>query len=83
MLIFRWINEKKFVSGKFEWQTGFGAFTVGHPQIKTAVNYILTQEKHHLEKSFREEYIEFLKTCQIDFKPDFIFEDYGAAPTEK
>jgi len=77
----RWVNEKKFVSGKFEWQTGFGAFTVGHSQIKTVVNYILTQEKYHLEKSFREEYIKFLKTCQIDFKPDFIFEDYGAAPT--
>src|SRR5579875_1147041 len=25
----RFINEKKWVTGKFEWQTGFGAFTLG------------------------------------------------------
>ena len=23
----RWINEKEFVKGKFEWQSGFGAFS--------------------------------------------------------
>ena len=76
----RWINEHKFVARKFEWQTGFGAFTVGHTQIQTVVKYILAQEKHHMKKTFREEYIKFLTANQIDFKPEYIFEDTGAAP---
>ncbi|RJP62724.1 MAG: IS200/IS605 family transposase [Ignavibacteriales bacterium] len=78
----KWINENRLVAGKFEWQNGFGAFTIGQSQIKTVVNYILNQEEHHRKKTFKEEYIEFLNAYQIDFKPDYIFDDYGAAPTE-
>ena len=78
----KWVNENKRVPGKFEWQTGFGAFTVGQSQIKTVVNYILNQEEHHKKKTFRDEYIEFLTAYQIDFKPEYIFDDFGIAPTE-
>lgn len=78
----RWINEKKYVQGKFEWQTGFGAFTVGQSKIQKVISYILNQEEHHWKKSFRDEYIEFLNAYQIDFNSEYIFEDYGAAPTE-
>ncbi|HRK28430.1 MAG TPA: IS200/IS605 family transposase [Chitinophagales bacterium] len=78
----KWINEQKFVMGKFEWQTGFGAFTIGQSQIQSVVNYILNQEEHHKKKTFREEYIEFLNAYEIDYKPEYIFEDVGVAPTE-
>lgn len=78
----KWINENKFVQGKFEWQTGFGAFTVGYSQVQTVVNYILNQEEHHKRKTFMDEYIEFLKAYSIDFKPEYLFEDFGDAPPE-
>jgi len=78
----KWINENKLVLVKFEWQTGFGAFSVGQSQVKTVINYILNQEEHHKKKTFREEYIEFLNANQIDFKPEYIFEDFSIAPTE-
>ncbi|MCB9308867.1 MAG: IS200/IS605 family transposase [Lewinellaceae bacterium] len=78
----KWINENKWVVGKFEWQTGFGAFSVGQSQRLIVVNYILNQEEHHKKKTFKEEYIEFLTAYQIDFKPEYTFEDYGIAPTE-
>lgn len=78
----KWINENKFVMGKFEWQTGFGAYTVGQSQLKTVVNYIVNQKEHHKKKTFRDEYIEFLNAYQIDFKPEYIFDDLGIAPTE-
>lgn len=69
----KWINEKHFVNGKFEWQTGFGAFTLGQSQISKIVNYIKNQEGHHSKKTFREEYIDFLKAYQIDFKNEYLF----------
>jgi putative transposase len=78
----RWINENKLVAGRFAWQTGFGAFSVGQSQLQRVVNYILNQEDHHLKKSFREEYIEFLDSHGIVFRPEYLFDDYGAAPTE-
>ena len=55
------INEKKWVKGKFNWQEGFGAFSYGHSQIDVVVRYIQNQEKHHAKNTFREEYLEMLK----------------------
>jgi len=37
----RWINEQQLVKGKFEWQTGFGAFTVSQSQLTKITNYIM------------------------------------------
>lgn len=71
----KFINERKWVTGKFEWQTGFGAFTLGHSQLDVIINYIKTQEEHHKTKTFREEYIDFLKAYAIDFKTEYVFGD--------
>lgn len=43
----KWINEKGFEKGKFEWQEGFGAFSYGKSQIKDVIKYIENQEEHH------------------------------------
>ena len=45
---------------RFEWQAGYGAFTIGISQIPATTDYILNQEKHHAEKSFAEEWKMFL-----------------------
>ena len=68
------INEKKFIRGKFSWQEGYGAFSYSHSQIENVYNYILNQEQHHHKKSFKEEYLEFLEKFQIEFKEKFLFE---------
>lgn len=70
---FKWINEKSLVRGKFEWQTGFSAFTVSQSVVPSVVEYIKNQEKHHKKKTFREEYIDFLKANNIDYNTDYIF----------
>ena len=57
----RFINEKGWLNGKFEWQTGFGAFSYSHSQLTNVIHYIQNQEEHHRTKTFKEEYIEFLK----------------------
>src|SRR3990172_10033848 len=57
----KWINEKKFVRGKFAWQAGYGAFSFSHSQLDAVVKYIINQEEHHKKKSFRDEHIELLK----------------------
>lgn len=70
----RWINENRYVRGKFAWQIGFGAFTVSQSQLTVVTNYIKKQEIHHKTKSFREEYIEFLEAYKIDYDDKYIFE---------
>ena len=70
----KWINEKRLAMGRFEWQSGYGAFTIGQSQVGKVLKYILNQEEHHRKKTFREEYIEFLKAYQVDYNPDYVFD---------
>lgn len=71
----RFINDKKWIAGKFEWQQGFGAFSYSHSQLTNVINYIQNQEEHHKTRTFRQEYIEFLNLYNIEFKNEFIFND--------
>jgi REP element-mobilizing transposase RayT len=42
-----WINQNRFVTGKFSWQEGFGAFSIGKNQINSMAVYIENQQKNH------------------------------------
>jgi putative transposase len=68
------INEQKFVRGKFSWQEGFGSFSYAHSQIEQVYQYILNQEEHHKKKSFREEYLDFLKKFDVEYDEKYLFE---------
>ena len=68
------INEKKWIKGKFSWQEGYGAFSYSHSQIENVYNYILNQEEHHKKKTFREEYIDFLKIFNVEYNNKYLFE---------
>jgi REP element-mobilizing transposase RayT len=69
----KWINEKKFIKGKFSWQEGYGAFSYRKSDISQIINYIRNQQEHHRKKSFTEEYLELLKEFNIDYDERYIF----------
>ncbi|HLG02097.1 MAG TPA: IS200/IS605 family transposase [Bacteroidia bacterium] len=71
----RFINERNFTQRKFEWQHGFGAFSVGHSQVDMVGAYIRNQKEHHKVKTFNEEYLEFLRDHQIEYKEEYVFEE--------
>ncbi len=52
----KWINERKFVRGKFSWQEGYGAFSYSKSQLHQVIQYIESQQEHHKKKTFLEEY---------------------------
>ncbi len=70
----KFINGKNWCRGRFNWQEGFGAFSYSRSQIDNVVKYILNQEEHHRKKSFREEYVHFLKKFEIDYEEKYLFE---------
>ena len=71
----KWLNESGLLQHHFEWQDGFGAFSYSHNHIDSVFKYIQNQEEHHKKQSFREEYIELLKTHEIEFDERYIFQD--------
>ena len=51
----KWMH-KEIGLRSFDWQEGYGAFTIGVSQIPTTVRYILNQPKHHAKTSFADEW---------------------------
>ncbi|MGZ4815987.1 MAG: transposase [Terriglobales bacterium] len=54
----KFVNEH--IKARFEWQEGYGAFTVGVSQKEVTANYIRGQAEHHCKVDFAEEYRVFL-----------------------
>lgn len=71
----KWINEKRFLPYRFEWQDSFGAFSYGKSQIDKVIQYINNQEQHHSKKSFVQEYKDFLEAFGIEYEKKYIFKD--------
>ena len=71
-----WLNDKKYIQGKFSWQDGYGAFTYSKSQIDRVVKYILNQPEHHKKQTFKEEYLLLLERFEVEFDPKYLFEWY-------
>lgn len=57
----------------FEWQDGYGAFSVSASLIEKVRNYIANQEEHHRTKTFQEEYVEFLKSSGVQYDERYLW----------
>lgn len=68
------INEKQYIKGKFSWQEGYGAFSYAHSQMNQVYQYILNQEEHHKNQTFKEEYLSLLKEFKIEHDEKYLFE---------
>jgi len=62
----KFINDSQWIKGKFNWQEGYGAFSYSRSQIDDVINYIAKQEEHHKKKTFKEEYLDFLKNLKLN-----------------
>ncbi|MBS4039176.1 MAG: IS200/IS605 family transposase [Flavobacteriales bacterium] len=69
-----YINEKRFCPYKFEWQEGYGAFSYSHSALYYVIGYIANQKEHHRTKTFREEYVDFLKKFEVEYKEEYLFD---------
>ncbi|MBK7128494.1 MAG: IS200/IS605 family transposase [Crocinitomicaceae bacterium] len=68
------INEQKFVNGKFSWQEGYGVFSYAHSQVENVYRYIANQEEHHLKRSFKKEYYSFLEKFSVEYDEKYLFD---------
>jgi REP element-mobilizing transposase RayT len=69
----KWMHEERH-RPDFAWQTGYGAFSVSQSLADKVKAYIQSQEAHHRQVSFQEEFIAFLERHEITYDPRFIWE---------
>ena len=68
----RWVHETCKVES-FEWQEGYGAFSIGRSQVDATVAYIAGQKEHHRKGDFQAEFIAFLKRHRIEYDPRYVW----------
>ncbi len=61
------------IDPKFEWQTGYGAFTVGESQLPTVRRYVQNQKQHHIKQIFDEEFKDMLRAASIGFDEKYLW----------
>ncbi|HTL82376.1 MAG TPA: IS200/IS605 family transposase [Bacteroidia bacterium] len=62
----KWINDNILIPGKFQWQSGYGAFSCSRTHRTRSINYIVNQEQHHTKRAFKEEYLEILSKMKLN-----------------
>lgn len=67
------INSKKWIRGKFAWQEGYGVFSYSHSHIDNVIKYVNSQEEHHRQTTFHDEYVDLLKKFEIPFDDKYLF----------
>ena len=70
----RWIHETFPELRSFEWQDGFGVFSVSKSNVPEVVEYIKNQREHHARQTFEDEYISMLKLNGIDYDERYVFD---------
>ena len=70
----KWINLQRKLPGRFEWQRGYGAFSVSQSMSEAVTRYISNQHEHHSKQNFVDEYRLMLANHQIEFDPKYVFE---------
>jgi putative transposase len=69
----QWVHETFPKLHLFQWQDGYGAFTVSKSQIPEVSEYIQKQREHHRIRTFEEEYLDFLRRHEVEFDERYIW----------
>jgi REP element-mobilizing transposase RayT len=69
----KWVHDTFPEHREFEWQEGYGAFSIGISQVEDTKNYIANQREHHRTKTFQEEFIAFLERHGIEYDPRYVW----------
>ena len=61
----RWLGE---LAIKFEWQRGYGAFSVSPSMLRVVKAYVENQREHHRVRTFDEEFLALLRKSGVRFE---------------
>lgn len=70
----KWIHETFPEHRSFEWQRGYGAFSIGVADFERTVRYIKNQQKHHEQRNFEEEYLAFVRKNGLEYDERYVFD---------
>lgn len=70
----KWIKSKDQRFRNFQWQTGYGAFSIGQSNVAALKKYISDQKEHHRSKRIEEEYRSFLEKYDVELDERYLWD---------
>ena len=70
----KWIKTIDDKYSNFYWQDGYGIFSVNTAQLEVVKKYIINQIEHHKQKSFQNEFREFLKNYDTEYDERYVWD---------
>jgi len=69
-----WVKQQGSQYAAFAWQAGYGAFSLGQSQLPALLRYVDKQEEHHRQRTFQEEFVEFLKRYRVEYDERYLWD---------
>ena len=69
-----WIHKTFPSLANFGWQTGYAAFAVSHSNLDEVKRYIGNQPEHHRVRTFKEEFLAFLKKHGLEYDERYVWD---------
>ncbi len=69
----RWVCQTFPEHSWFQWQIGYGAFSVSYYHIDKIIAYIRRQKIHHRRVGFKREYVSLLERHGMDYDEKYVW----------
>jgi len=70
----KWIKRQGAAYGDFQWQAGYGVFSVSQSNVGQVKRYIANQQEHHRRMSFQDEFRELCKRHGIEIDERYVWD---------
>ena len=70
----KWAKSAARGTSSFQWQSGYGAFSVSHSLADVVDQYIRNQAEHHATMSFQEEYRRMCEKHGIEVDERYVWD---------
>jgi REP element-mobilizing transposase RayT len=70
----KWIKTKGSRFSQFQWQAGYGAFSIGQSNVAALKKYIAMQKEHHRRRTFQQEYLDLLRKYNVEYDERYVWD---------
>ena len=70
----KWMKTKSSDLHEFQWQNGYGAFSVSQSNAASVRKYIQDQEMHHRRMTFQDEFRRLLEKHDVDYDERYVWD---------
>jgi len=69
----KWVKTKSPDLRDFQWQNGYGIFSVSQSNVAAVKKYISEQEDHHRAMTFQDEFRRLLEKYEVEFDERYVW----------